>query len=479
MRLLIPLTLCTVFGFLFLLRFLTNSRLKYKTIFIVFFSPVTGMALVSLLLFCIQVFSAAQARLLSAAVPLAFIILLCLKIPQSKNPACRSAPQNSWKKITQLLQPAGTPVIQNILGWLLAGLVSYAVYHFWSYLTGYMSWNAFGGWDTRYFWTLKARFLHRDPEQWRLLFSPYTEWANTDYPLMIPGITAWGWNLLGREMLIWPMIISLVFVFSLAGLVLWYLACWRSWATALAACLFFMTTYAYRFWAGAMYCDVPLAFFETMAVLLWISGLRLHETRLFALAGLFAGFAGWTKNEGILFIIAMTAATGLWLFALGRKQKITAWKSFPPYLCGLALPLAIFLYFKISIAPHKTHLIQTLTFQSLLTALTNWNRIKFILAAFVVFKWRFENWHGLWLLFLAALIYKPLTFKQEGKEHAAWLPALMVLLVETGYLFVYAQTPINIQFHLQTSMLRILLHTGALALIFAFESFGLGASSER
>ncbi|OGW72737.1 MAG: hypothetical protein A2Y02_03155 [Omnitrophica bacterium GWA2_52_12] len=478
MKFLIPLALSTAFGFLFLARFLTHSRLKHKVLFMILFSPATGMALVSLLLFCIQILLAPQARFLSAAVPLACIVLLCLRIPRFKKPVENCAPQESaFTKIKHLLQPAGTPAIQNILGWLLAGLLFYTACHFWTYLTGYMSWNAFGGWDTRAFWTLKAHFLHRDPEQWQLLFSKQASWANSDYPLMIPGITAWGWNLLGREMLIWPMVIAAVFIFSLAGLLLWYLACWRSWATALAACLFFLTTYAYRFWAGAMYCDIPLAFFETMAVLLWISGLRLGEARLFALAGLFAGFAGWTKNEGILFILALTTSTGLWLAILGRQKKTAAGKFFLSFLCGLTIPLTIFLYFKIFLAVNKTLLIQTQTPQATLAALTNWDRIAFILAAFGAFKWRFENWHGLWLLFAAALIYKPLAAKRGGRETAVWLPVLTIFLVETGYLLVFAQTPLNLQFHLQTSMLRLLLHTGALALVFAFETFGLSAET--
>ncbi len=479
MKFLFPLAFATLLGTLVLSRWLHHSRIGHKSLFILLFSPALGMAILSIMLFTAHGVIAPQARLLGLAMPLALMFLLLLQFPDSKKNKTSQKKVLFLEHLKLFLPTGGTLWIQNLLSLILAGLFFYTLYHFLECLMGYMSWNAFGGWDARYFWLLKARFMHRDPAQWNLLFSPLTSWANTDYPLMVPGIIAWGWNTLGLEMLIWPMVVSTVFVLSLAGMLVWYLACWRSWSTALTVGIFFLTTYAYRFWAGTFYCDIPLAFFETSAVLVWISALRLKDARLFALAGLFAGFAGWTKNEGMLFIITITSTTGLWLAVLGAKKQMPAARFFISFLCGLALPLAACLYFKAFITGRQTYLIQKSTPAEFMASFTDWKKIKFILAAFVIFKWKFENWHGLWALFGAALLYKPLAGKgcplsstEEG-DQAAWLPALMVLLIETGYLFVFTLTPIAIQLHLQMALLRLLLHTGALALVFSFETFGL------
>ena len=61
--------------------------------------------------------------------------------------------------------------------------------------------------------------------------------------------------------------------------------------------------------SAALYGDVPLSFYilATLA-LLCLQDRHPEDLRFSALAGLMAGFAAWTRNEGMIFVVAMLVA---------------------------------------------------------------------------------------------------------------------------------------------------------------------------
>ncbi len=128
-------------------------------------------------------------------------------------------------------------------------------------------------------------------------------------------------------------------------------------------------------------------------------------------------------------------------------------------------------YFKIFLTGNDTFLIQKKTPSDFIAALSNWNRNQFIVAGFLAYKANWQNWHGLWFFFLAALVYWPFS-QRIAPARYSWIPVFMLLAMEFGYAVVFTLTPNTIQKHLQTALLRLLLHTGVLAIIFIFETFG-------
>jgi hypothetical protein len=93
---------------------------------------------------------------------------------------------------------------------------------------------------------------------------------------------------------------------------------------------------------------MPLSFFS------WHSP-RLHEAwpaagaRPLLLAGLTAGLSAWTKNEGLLFLLALTAGRG-WVVV--RAQGWRAWLGEArTFAMGLAPILLMIVYFKARLAP--------------------------------------------------------------------------------------------------------------------------------
>jgi hypothetical protein len=107
--------------------------------------------------------------------------------------------------------------------------------------------------------------------------------------------------------------------------------------------------------SAALYGDVPLSFYilATLA-LLCLQDRYPEDLRFSALAGLMAGFAAWTRNEGFIFVVAMLVAR---VFALvrfrGRATGPIAATVVPQLLrllAGLAAPLAVVTIFKLRVA---------------------------------------------------------------------------------------------------------------------------------
>ncbi|MFZ5801924.1 MAG: hypothetical protein ACOY3K_02270 [Candidatus Omnitrophota bacterium] len=343
-------------------------------------------------------------------------------------------------------------------------------WHYLEYFLGKISWNIFGGWDARYFWNLKAKFLFRDPALWRGMFSPILDWAHPDYPLFLPGSIAWGWNLLGEEFLIWPAVVDLVFFISLLLLLLWYAGSFHSWTTAWIAGSFLLSIPNYAFWSTTQYADIPLAFLFTAAALFASLGLRRNSPSLFWVAGLFAGLSAWMKNEGLFFIGWLG-----FLIVLHRLiHRDVAWKhklsTLFQYGLGTLLGLAAVLYAKCCLGlAGGEYLGSGRGFQDYWQAIfSSSEKTKFIALCFWVFKISFSQWSLLWILFLMS----PILWGHRLFQDSRWFFPLLVLLIEFGYFVILHVAPSEISFQIRISLHRLLLHTGVLALISIVELAG-------
>lgn len=471
---LIPLLIAPpLLGWLFLYWALRKSQLPLKNIFAIFCAPTAGFALISLGLFACYVFLPQHARLLAVLLPWLLILgFLALLGFDHRGAATNTIQPCAIRFYFALSGPLTlTKFLHTALRLVLAALLIYTFVNFVEHLMDDMAWNAFGGWDTHYFWHLKSRFLFRDPEQWRLLFSEYLRWGNNDYPLMVPGVIAWGWHFVGREALLWPMLVSLIFVCSLGGMIIWYLAVWCSWITALTAGTFFFTLPAYVFWGGTMYCDIPYAFFSNSALLLLISALRLKDLRILALSAFLAGCSAFTKNEGLVFLVwyALLATTALGLEH--RQSKKFFFRSILAIAVGLILPLCVCAYFKIGLTDGNVNLIGKSSSADIFAALTNWPRNRVIVEGFRIYMASPQNWNGLWFFFLVAAVYWPIARKLSHPRYSGLLLAA-IILINLGYALIFTITPHSIYRHIETALMRLLLQTGALALVFVFETFG-------
>ena len=72
--------------------------------------------------------------------------------------------------------------------------------------------------------------------------------------------------------------------------------------------------------AASQYADVPLSFFILSTIaLICLHAEHPSDRRILVLAGLTAGCAGWTKNEGLLFVAATAIALLLPVMRMNSK----------------------------------------------------------------------------------------------------------------------------------------------------------------
>src|SRR6185369_6107839 len=113
----------------------------------------------------------------------------------------------------------------------------------------------------------------------------------------------------------------------------------RTVTPALLGGLLFVSTPFFVTFATNEHADLPLASCMLAAVLLTLLGQSGW------LAGLLAGLAAWTKNEGVLFALLF----GTVRLVAGRRSEARA--SWRPFLAALAVILMPLLAFKIALAP--------------------------------------------------------------------------------------------------------------------------------
>lgn len=197
-----------------------------------------------------------------------------------------------------------------------------------------------GAFDAWGIWNRAARFIYRDPENWIATTSPDLHWlTHADYPLFVPLNVAWGWEMVGAETQRIPMAQGFLFMLAALGAMFSLVGLNRTPGQAGIVTLVFIGTSTVIMVSASLIADMPVAFFLFVSSALIYSFFSRKEPAVLVLAGFMAGLAGWSKNEGLLYV----AISPIVLILAARKETIRtlAW-----YLAGLAIPLAVILYHK-------------------------------------------------------------------------------------------------------------------------------------
>lgn len=310
-----------------------------------------------------------------------------------------------------------------------------------------------GGGDSYAIWNLRARFLFRGHEQWTRGFSSLISWSQPDYPLLIPCSIARLWTYLGFETPRVPQLIAAFFSIGTATLLFSSLAVVRSVNKGLSAVLFLMATAYFIRLSGTQYADIPTGFFIlSTIVLLALRDATDGEGRgLLCLAGMAAGFAAWTKNEGMLFVFAIFAAR-LLVLTIKRGYKSCLRES-GLFLVGLLPVLGILFYFKLRYAP-PSDLFRSYDFQPIVRKLSDLHRYALVAKAFgnEILRWG----NGLTAVFAVYAIASGIKLSRRYLTTVA-VDFIMLTLMIIGYFFVYLLTPYDLKWHLGSSLERLFL----------------------
>jgi hypothetical protein len=354
------------------------------------------------------------------------------------------------------------------------------------------------GWDAFTIWNLHARFLFLGGPHWRDGFTALVGGSHPDYPLLLPAATAHFWTLLGRDDAWVPAAIGTVFTFATAGILFAGLAMLRGRRAAMMAAMALLSTPFFVEQGADQYADIPLSFFflATVVLLCWFDGLcrndgsesaPTYSARVLFLAGLAAGFAAWTKNEGLLFLCAVGLSRVVVLISQLRQRNesrnrpnfltSTAWKSSAPLLAALPPGLLLVVCYKRSIGIAGDLFSNP---ANALSKLADPARYWTIFAGYVKGLLRFGHW--LWIpgtLVLLAL-FSLLGRDSRRTRMPGFRTSISALsLTFTGYFGVFLITPYDLHWHLRFSLVRLFLQLWPSALFLSFLALGSRTWSDR
>ena len=335
------------------------------------------------------------------------------------------------------------------------------------------------GWEAFSIWNLHARFLFLGGPRWRDGFSSLIPWSHPDYPLLLPAAIAHFWSFLGCDTSAVPGIIGFLFTFSTIGVLSSALSILRGRTAAMLGATVLLATPAFIELGTSQYADVPLSFFILATVaLLCLHDCRAQDDRshfsfgLLALAGLAAGCAAWTKNEGLLFLSTILLARLLTLIRYGRSSAAAITRQLAPLLAAAAPVLLLVAYFKHFIAPPGDLFSDgTTALHKLVDPVRYWAIVKW----YVKGSLRFGHWLVIPGTLLLIVFYfaagKRLRETKRAEAEVGLRTSILALgLTLAGYFAVYLITPYDIYWHLRFSLPRLFLQLWPSAIFVFFLS---------
>ena len=309
-----------------------------------------------------------------------------------------------------------------------------------------------GGWDGFAIWNSHARYLYRMGQSWQ---DHLQNTFHGDYPLLLPSIVVRMWRYAGEGAPELGGLFGVLFPFCGIFLLGAVLAELRGVRAGLLMAGVLLTTPVYLYQGTHQEADVPLSvfFLSTIALLCLYFEREEKDRGLLVLAGFMAACAAWTKNEGLLFILAVVFVLLLPVF---RRPQATL-RRLGLIFAGLLLPLAIHIFFKLAIAP-PNDLMGNRNYTELVQKALTVDRHGIVFGNILEKSWKFGG-SGIHpaipiLSFLALAGIDRRAFRLP-----AWRAGASILgIVLAGYYWVYVLTPHqDLVWHLNSSLSRLLL----------------------
>jgi hypothetical protein len=394
-----------------------------------------GMGLCSCLYFLVGVLAGAPR--IAVYLELVCVSALAFEVWRRRRAVLLNPPAAEQQRPMLLILTAGGLVVTL----LIAAAVS------WTGSSG----NPHGNWDAWAIWNLRAKFLASDGGTAARAWSPVlSSTTHPEYPLLVSGFVARCWSYAGQQDPATPALTSYLFFLALILAVTGGVTALRGPTLGLVAGISTATSPALLHEVAAQYADIPLACFMAVAVLFVLLELP-------ALAGIFAGFAAWTKDEGVLFLVILLVS----VVVLQRSRKTTL-----AAVAGAAPLMALVLIFKGILASGNSSLIGS-SLPGALQRLLDVSRYGTVLAGFAK-ELTSGMTEGLYHPFLPMLILAAvLRFDPESRRNARFAGTVAVAML-AGYFGVYIVTSNDVAWQLQTSLTRLLVQLWPLGVIAVF-----------
>ncbi len=319
-----------------------------------------------------------------------------------------------------------------------------------------------GQWDAWATWNLRARYLFRGEDHWIETFTRAVASTNPDYPLLLPATVAQGWHIVRVETQWVPVLVALIFTLATAGILYSFLRIHRNRFQGQLGSLVLLCSPLFLDQGSAQMADVPLGCYYLLTVgFLIFAEARPEDRKLgLILAGLSAGFAAWTKNEGSVFLLSVMLMSA---WSLLRRKKDRFFASLGFLLLGSAPGLLSLLVFKFHVSSPGYLLMKG--HQTVLEGLTDLNRWVYVAQQFF-YEFLNVGRQKIFLSLILLLFGLLLGFRKENIKFINF-PIVSILFCLSGYFVFYMVTPLDYHWQIQTSLYRLFLHVFP-ALLFLF-----------
>lgn len=326
--------------------------------------------------------------------------------------------------------------------------------------------NPHGHWDAWAIWNLRARFIFSN-EFWSNGFSPFIAWSHPDYPLLLPAFVARTWAFLGRPSAAVPAILGFVFLLSILATTISGVGIRHDLRTGVLAGLFTLGLIQYSL-NFLQYADMPLAFYLLAANLaLYLAGTKYDgERRILFLAGLLAGTALWTKNEGAAFVLTVGISEIILVF-LRRTQSAQIKKRWLSIGLGVLPFIIAWSIFKFTLAP-STDLFAGFQIGEAIARASDPTRMMTIWRSFqdqFYASWTFRVPLIPLLIFYLLIVGVDVTRTQMWESLMLGLRVSLMILIYFG---IYLFTPRPLQWHLDSSVHRVIMQILPSLVLLAF-----------
>lgn len=206
---------------------------------------------------------------------------------------------------------------------------------------------------------------------------------------------------------------------------------------------------------ASQYADVPIGFFMLATVVAFSlkDGNREKSPIMYSLAGITAGLAAWTKNEGMLFVLAILVARLVSAILAGTESRKGLIGEIAFFCAGLAPILAVVVFFKLRYAP-PNDLVRDQGAGLILARITDLHRYVMIVKAFSREIVRWGN--GLFPILVLYALFSGIRYNSGHLRVILTCVAFLVLML-CGYFLVYVCTPNDLAWMLGGSFERLLL----------------------
>src|SRR6185436_17874516 len=202
----------------------------------------------------------------------------------------------------------------------------------------------YGEWDAWAIWNQKARLMLRGGHDWTPALR--IPWSKPGHPWLVSSAVARLWAYAGEETTLAPALLAGVFGTSIVMGVMGALATRGTWAWMAAIVVMSPSVFAQL--ASAQTADLPVGAFVMLSLASLSRGALVADRdapRYLAAAGLLGALAAWTKNEGVVFVLASGVLASVALARQRRSLEMRWWAA------GAAPVILMVLWFKLAIAP--------------------------------------------------------------------------------------------------------------------------------